>query len=458
MVVLLLGALAAGAVFAVVFVLPRFEGTPPSIRAPERVAMGGEPARVEIALEDEGAGLRSVEVVLRHGDSERSLLKKPFPGTLNRGGTRGSERAELEVELDPAALGLPDGTAELEIRSRDWSLRDGFAGNLGVAVVALEIDTRPPVVQAISGLTYVARGGSATAVYRLDEEAERDGVAVGDVFFPGHPADPGGDPRLRVAHFAVPVEAEIDPPIHLVARDDAGNEGRADLAARVLEKRFAQGRVRLPDRFLEQRALPLAEANGLDTSDPVEAFRAVNTELRQRNEAKIREVVATSSDERQWEGAFVQWPNSAVTSRFAEKRSYEVGGRAVSEARHYGYDLAATARQPVTAANSGTVAFAGDLGIYGNCVILDHGQGIASLYGHLSQIDVAEGDRVAKGDAVGRSGATGLAGGDHLHFAILVGGEYVDPLEWWDPKWVRSHVEDRLASVPRTPAVSAGAP
>ena len=89
--------------------------------------------------------------------------------------------------------------------------------------------------------------------------------------------------------------------------------------------------------------------------------------------------------------------------------------------------------------------FAGPLGIYGNCVIVDHGLGVTSVYAHLSRIDVREGDMLTKDQRLGLSGATGLAGGDHLHFAVLVGGTYVDPKEWWDPKWVREHIEARLA-------------
>jgi len=92
--------------------------------------------------------------------------------------------------------------------------------------------------------------------------------------------------------------------------------------------------------------------------------------------------------------------------------------------------------------------FAGDLGIYGNCVVLDHGLGLASLYGHLASFAVAEGDRVEKGQVLGRSGSTGLAGGDHLHFAIVLGGTYVEPKEWWDPKWVREKVDSQLAPTP----------
>ena len=90
--------------------------------------------------------------------------------------------------------------------------------------------------------------------------------------------------------------------------------------------------------------------------------------------------------------------------------------------------------------------FQDPLGIYGNCVIVDHGLGVTSLYAHLSRIDVREGDLLEKDQRLGLSGATGLAGGDHLHFAVMVGSTYVDPKEWWDPKWVREHIEARLAT------------
>ena len=88
--------------------------------------------------------------------------------------------------------------------------------------------------------------------------------------------------------------------------------------------------------------------------------------------------------------------------------------------------------------------FAGDNGIYGTLVMIDHGLGVTTLYGHLSSLAVAVGDRVEKGQTLGRSGATGLAGGDHLHFAVLVGRTYVDPVEWWDAKWLEEHVTERL--------------
>ena len=95
---------------------------------------------------------------------------------------------------------------------------------------------------------------------------------------------------------------------------------------------------------------------------------------------------------------------------------------------------------PIVAANNGKVVLADYLGIYGNCVILDHGLGVQSLYAHLSSIDVKPGDNVDKAQPLGRSGMTGLAGGDHLHFTMLVGGYPVNPVDWWSTQWMEDRV------------------
>jgi murein DD-endopeptidase MepM/ murein hydrolase activator NlpD len=169
--------------------------------------------------------------------------------------------------------------------------------------------------------------------------------------------------------------------------------------------------------------------------------------VRAANEKKIRELLADSAPERLWQGAFTQLANSKVTSRFAERRTYFVGGQPISKATHFGYDLASTRAAPITAGASGRVMYADELGIYGNCVLIDHGLGLGTLYGHLSRLDVQPGDRVERGQTLGLSGATGLAGGDHLHFAVLLGDSYVDPIEWWDEKWVHENIETRLPTL-----------
>ena len=96
------------------------------------------------------------------------------------------------------------------------------------------------------------------------------------------------------------------------------------------------------------------------------------------------------------------------------------------------------------AAHNGTVVHAGDLGIYGNCVMLDHGFGLFTLYGHLSSIDVKVGDSVQAKQPIGRSGETGLAAGDHLHFGVYLAGVAVLPVEWWDAKWINDNIAPKL--------------
>ena len=105
----------------------------------------------------------------------------------------------------------------------------------------------------------------------------------------------------------------------------------------------------------------------------------------------------------------------------------------------------------MTAATAGSVVFAGPLGIYGDAVILDHG------LGHLLALRPPERDHrrrwaqaVQRGDTIGRTGETGLAGGDHLHFSVMLWGAHIDPVEWWDGKWIRDHVTAKLDAYPRT--------
>jgi murein DD-endopeptidase MepM/ murein hydrolase activator NlpD len=171
----------------------------------------------------------------------------------------------------------------------------------------------------------------------------------------------------------------------------------------------------------------------------------INGDLRRRNAQTIAELAKKTSPEMLWKDAFQPLGNASVEAGFADNRTYVYLGKEIDRQVHLGFDLAVTQRIPVLAANTGVVVYAADLGIYGNCVVVDHGLGVQSLYAHLSTIDVKEGDRVAKGHMLGRSGTTGLAGGDHLHFTMLVNGQPVNPVEWWDPKWMQDRVLRKIA-------------
>jgi murein DD-endopeptidase MepM/ murein hydrolase activator NlpD len=176
----------------------------------------------------------------------------------------------------------------------------------------------------------------------------------------------------------------------------------------------------------------------------VEGFLTINRDQRRQAEEEKRRVATRTAAKPLWEGAFLQPRNTKVFSNFAETRTYVYQGREIDTQVHYGFDLASTKQAAVPAANKGVVAFAAPLTIYGNTVIVDHGLGLMTLYGHLSSIGVKVGDAVDKGQEVGRSGSTGLAIGDHLHYEVLVHGVSVTPVEWWDAKWIRDRVTGPL--------------
>ena len=419
----------------------RCEGEPPMLNGPERLFAGRGKLTVAVEARDENSGIRGLELRVEQGDVKKRIAEIALPGNLGLGGARGAV-AQIEAEIDAEELGLHEGDAKLVAKATDWSWARWLEGNPEWLEIPLTVDLTRPRINIETGQTYVRRGGAGAVVYGLREATQRDGVQVGDAFFPGHPFP--GDPKRRIALFAIPRDVAPSPRIAVVAVDLAGNESAATWPVALSERGFDDVRIELGSSFLQVKVRNLAEAVGVEEKDPVAAFQKINSEIRAQNEKKIRELVARSSDEPLFQGEFRQMRNSAVTSGFAERRSYFVEGAKISEAIHYGYDLASTAGASIEAANRGRVLFAGELGIYGNCVLLDHGLGLVSLYGHLSQIAVAEGDLVEKNQLIGRSGDTGLAGGDHLHYAMLVGGVYVDPTEWWDAKWVAEKVMSRL--------------
>jgi murein DD-endopeptidase MepM/ murein hydrolase activator NlpD len=167
--------------------------------------------------------------------------------------------------------------------------------------------------------------------------------------------------------------------------------------------------------------------------------------LRVKNNAAIQAMAAQTSPELLWNGVvFHPFTNTKAEAAFADFRTYVYQGREVDKQVHLGFDLASFANAAVVAANRGKVIFAADLGIYGNCVVIDHGMGVQSLYGHLSSIAVKVGDLVEKSQELGKTGMTGLAGGDHLHFTMLVNGQMVNPIEWWDEHWIQDRVLRKL--------------
>ncbi len=331
----------------------------------------------------------------------------------------------------------------LRVSARDASLSHFFSGNEAVLEKNLTIDTTPPTLELIADDRYVNFGGVGAIVYKASADTATSGVKIGDYFFPGFRGQVKDQPDHFLALFAHPynVAPELRPT--LVATDKAGNTREMRLAYELKNVRYKKSTIAISDSFLQKVASLLADVAARQGT-PKDVFVAVNRGLRKENEDRITAVTKKATPSMLWKDAFVQLSNSKVEANFADQRTYTYNGEVIDTAYHLGYDLSVTKNYPVEAANSGTVAFTGDLGIYGNTVILDHGLGLFTLYGHLSSIDVKAGDSVAKRQVLGKTGETGLAAGDHLHFGVYLDGVAVLPVEWWDQKWIDDNIKSKL--------------
>jgi len=142
-----------------------------------------------------------------------------------------------------------------------------------------------------------------------------------------------------------------------------------------------------------------------------------------QDKAVKQDVFSHTDAEREWSGKFRAPVDARVSDVFGTRRTFN--GKVQS--MHQGLDYAVPQGTPVLAVNSGTVLLASPLYFEGNCVVLDHGQGLLTLYLHLSEVKVKAGDRVKGGQEIGISGGTGRATGPHLHLAVRWQGVYLNP-------------------------------
>jgi murein DD-endopeptidase MepM/ murein hydrolase activator NlpD len=421
----------------------------PVIEIAESVVVG-QTGEVAIAIETPRGELKTLEIALTQNGATFPLF------------TLAADAAALEHETDnrlrlvrPVGKRLyPDlkaGVASLTVTAVRPVLF-GLRESASTAMRDIEVRLTPPQVGAVSQFHYINHGGTEMVVYRVTPADAASGVRVGEYEYPGYPATGAGvattDPSLHVAFFALLWDQDVDTPMTLYARDSIGNESAANFDHRVFAKSFRSSRIDVSDDFLARVVPPILQSSPDfhvdDPSNLLAAYLRINRDMRAENNAQIKALAVETAPRILWEGAFKQLINTAVESGFADQRTYVHNGEDIDQQVHLGFDLASTVAAPVLAANSGRVIHAGWLGIYGNCVILDHGMGLQSLYAHLSQIEVNIGDSVTLDQRLGRSGSTGLAGGDHLHFTMLLYGNAVTPVDWWSSQWVEDRVMRKL--------------
>lgn len=427
---IVLGALGAGAYY----LRPRFESEPPQITLSSIADVVGV-APLEISVTDKGKGLKSVTAILSQGGTEHRLAAEQFSVPV----------AEKKIAVTLAKVaGVKEGPAVLRVTAQDASLWNSFKGNETILEKSITIDVTPPTLELIADDRYVNFGGVGVVVYKASADTATSGVKMGDYFFPGFPGQIKDRPDHFLALFAHPYNAPPEARPTVVATDKAGNTREMRVAYELKNVRYKKSTIALTDNFLQNKVAPLLSDAAARQGTPQDVFVAVNKRLRKVNEDRITEVTKKATPKMLWKDAFAQLSNSKVEANFADARTYTYGGQPVDSAYHLGFDLSVTKNYPVEASNSGTVAFTGELGIYGNTVILDHGLGLFTLYGHLNSIDVKAGDSVTKRQHLGKTGETGLAAGDHLHFGIYLDGLAVLPMEWWDQKWMDDNISPKL--------------
>jgi len=381
-----------------------------------------------LRVEDGKSGLAEIHVETVQYQDAFSIFREKYP--------RKTGFVEKQIPMRPLPSGLKEGEVVLRITARDHSWN---GGNTTVFEKSMAVDVRPPRPAIMGGPHYINQGGSGLIVVVANEEMPLVALEVVDTLFKGFPAAES----QNVIYFALPRGADTDTTMSLVAEDAAGNRARLSFRPNVRACSFRKDRINVTDGFLAQ-VVPYFKGNdpSLEGTD-LEVFISMNREQRKKDADRIRAICEDTEPQRLWSGAFLRMPGK-TTASFGDKRAYYYQGREIDRQTHMGIDLASLTQSPVPAANRGKVVFVDAMGIYGNTIILDHGCGLFSMYAHLSLIDVEAGTVVDKGDILGKTGSTGMAGGDHLHFAMIVQGVFVNPVEWWDPHWIQDNIELKL--------------
>jgi murein DD-endopeptidase MepM/ murein hydrolase activator NlpD len=428
-------------VLALIIVVPislllLFSATPAVSFAPAVTAIGqATPVTVHVSA---AHGIRRVAAFVEQ-DGTRYLVSETRTTPRRFFWSRKAADASVSFTLGTSTTPqLKDGKARLivEVTSNDFRAKTTRV-NQDVTVV-----TRPPVLNVSSDQHYLYLGMADLVTFNVGGSWTHAGVRVGDQTFRSWPMPDGKPGFFSLFAFAWNMPAGTVPLVY--AANVAGTEVTSPMAFQFPKKEQPKYRVRdlsLDDRFLQK---VIAELDPSGSGDTVSRFLKINREMRRANSKVLYDLRLKTEPRFLWSQPFQQQPNSKVESNFADVRNYIYQGTKIDQQVHLGYDLSVTQQVGVQASNDGRVIYAAPLGIYGNCIVVDHGYGLQSIYGHLSEIHVHEGDMVKRGQVIGKSGQTGLAGGDHIHFSMQLEGVQIDPKEWWDSHWIHDHVRNRV--------------
>lgn len=430
-------------VVAVVALATFYTGAEPSVKMQPGMPGIGRRTPIKIHIEDPQR-VEKVRVEVIQGSDVKPVQEKVFVAKPVWA-LGAAPPVDMTVDVGRETVkGLRSGDATVRVsveRAGTWLRRPAPV----VSEVKLPVRLAPPSLAILSNFHFVRQGGSELVVYRVGEGAVRDGIQAGSWWFPGFQM-PGGDKRQRFALFAFPYDLSDPAKVRLVAVDEVGNRAEAAFIDKFTPRPITTDTIQVNDAFMN-KVVPEIMSQSEEVEDKgnlLANYLAINRDLRKKNARTLKDLGAKSERKFLWTQPFLPMMNAAITAAFADRRTYVYNGKDIDQQDHLGFDMASVERDAIQSSNRGKVVLARFFGIYGNAVVVDHGFGLQSLYGHLSSIAVQEGQMVERGQELGRSGETGLAGGDHLHFTMLVQGLAVNPVEWWDPHWIQDRVARKL--------------
>ncbi len=433
----LLGALIA--VILVIFGFIWFSGAETKLKLPKPVTAIGQSNEILVEV-DAPHGVKAFSATVEQ-NGQSAVVYQDKTKTKQRVGAYTFSAGQKQASF------LKEGTARLVMRASSNDLR-GATGELAQDV---QVVLRPPTISADGLQHYINQGGAELVTLELGGNWTDAGVHVanysaGSFAMPGQP----DSSNHRFSLFPFPWDVSPDTSPVAFARNGAGSEVTASFWTKVFPKKFRRSTIVVTDKNL-QKVVGELDPNG--TGSLLDRFVRLNRDMRRANAQTIYELRSNTEHKILWSGPFIP-VKGARESFFADQRSYIYNGKTFDEQVHLGYDLAQTMNSPVKSANSGKVIYADRLGLYGNCVIIDHGYSLQSLYGHMSRILVNVGDRIGKEQQIGISGATGMAFGDHVHFSMMIAGTQVDPKEWWDEHWIHDRILSKIGSADQAPGTA----
>lgn len=296
---------------------------------------------------------------------------------------------------------LSEGEHRLTVAVMDSSLWK----QLEERTIVFQVDRTPPALEVTAFPDHVFQGDTLGVIVKTNEPLASLSLERQGKKYECYPLNG----RVFTYRGLVPVSPFLRPAaaaVTCVARDRAGNVTESSRGFTVTYRHFESERIEVPKTKV-----------GI-----ISNTTRVNDD-REKMQAALDDV----SDQQLWKGAFRRPTGGIDSSFYGTRRVYSDGNVA---SWHRGVDIANKEGTPIRAANSGTVILAEELYMYGNTVMLDHGQGVISYYFHMSKLEVKKGDAVGQGARLGLMGTTGLSTGPHCHWEMRVHGESVNPDDW----------------------------